>query len=141
MAKESKIEWTQSTWNPVTGCSSVSEGCRHCYARVLAKRLRAMGNPRYANGFELSLHEDLVPLPKTWKSPRTIFVNSMSDLFHEDVPLGFIQSVFATMADCPQHQFQILTKRSKRLRELAMQLPWPKNVWMGVSVENAKAAH
>jgi len=138
MATNSTIEWTEMTWNPVTGCSKVSEGCRHCYAERMAKRLKAMGNARYARGFDVTLHEDLVDLPLRLRRPRVIFVNSMSDLFHESVPTDFIQRVFATMEACPQHTFQVLTKRSGRLRELAALLPWPPNVWMGVSVEDAR---
>jgi protein gp37 len=126
------------TWNPVTGCKKVSQGCKHCYAERLAKRLRAMGALRYANEFEPTLHEDLVDLPRRWRYPRLVFVNSMSDLFQEDVPLGFIQRVFDTMAGCPQHTFQVLTKRGERLAELASDLPWPRNVWMGVSVEDLR---
>src|SRR6185295_15736134 len=113
MRGKSHIEWTESTWNPVTGCSKVSAGCKNCYAERMAKRLQAMGSPRYADGFAVTVHEDLIDAPKSWRSSRVIFVNSMSDLFHEDVPLSFIQRVFATMRDCPQHTFQILTKRSK----------------------------
>lgn len=139
MGDRSDIEWTQATWNPVTGCSKVSEGCRFCYAERMAKRLKAMGVERYSEGFKVRLHWDLVALPKQWKGGRRIFVNSMSDLFHEDIPLNFIQAVFETMRDCPQHIFQILTKRSQRLRELAHFLEWPSNVWMGVSVENRSA--
>ena len=139
MANQSSIEWTEATWNPITGCSKVSAGCKNCYAERLALRLQAMGNPRYRNGFRLTLHEDLVDLPKRWREPRLIFVNSMSDLFHEQVPLEFIQGLFATMRACPQHTFQILTKRSERLRRLASQIEWPLNVWMGVSVEDARA--
>src|SRR5882672_5482259 len=112
MADNSHIEWTEATWNPVTGCTKISAGCKNCYAERLALRLRAMGNPRYRNGFKLTLQHDAVTLPKQWKSPRTVFVNSMSDLFHQDVPLAFIQSVFSTIRQCPQHTFQILTKRS-----------------------------
>lgn len=138
MATKSTIEWTEMTWNPVTGCTKVSEGCRHCYAERMALRLRAMGNRRYVNGFEVTLHDDIVDLPKTLRQPRLIFVNSMSDLFHEDVPEEFINRVFETMADCPQHTFQVLTKRSRRLRDIAKGLPWPKNVWIGVSVENGR---
>ncbi|GEA17544.1 DUF5131 family protein [Moorella sp. E306M] len=136
MAAISKIEWTEATWNPVTGCTKISNGCLHCYASVMAKRLQAMGNPRYKNGFKLTLHEDLIDLPLTWKKPRRIFVNSMSDLFHEDIPLEFIQKVFTTMQQADWHVFQVLTKRSQRLRELAPYLPWPPNVWMGVTVED-----
>ena len=141
MAGRSKIEWTQMTWNPVTGCSKVSQGCKNCYAERFAKRLQEMGVRRYRNGFRLTLHEDLIEKPMEWKEPRLIFVNSMSDLFHEEVPLDFIQRVFETMVRCPHHSFQILTKRSKRLREVADSLPWPENVWMGVSVENSSVIH
>jgi protein gp37 len=139
MGANSHIEWTEATWNPVTGCTKVSAGCKNCYAERLALRLQAMGNRRYANGFRLTMHEDVVDLPRSWSAGRMIFVNSMSDLFHRDVPLEFIQRVFQTMRDCPQHTFQILTKRSDRLRQLAAQIDWPANVWMGVSVEDAKA--
>lgn len=137
MAGKSSIEWTEATWNPVTGCSKVSQGCKHCYAERMAKRLVAMGNPRYINGFKVTLHEDLVNLPFSWKKPRKVFVNSMSDLFHEEVPLEFIQKVFSTMNNTPQHTYQILTKRSNRLRELSPFLNWTPNIWMGVSVENS----
>jgi protein gp37 len=136
MPGRSTIEWTQLTWNPVTGCSKVSPGCAYCYAETMARRLRLMGNPRYRRGFEVALHEDLVDAPTRWKAPRLIFVNSMSDLFHEAVPVEFIARVFDTMRRCPRHQFQILTKRAERLVEVASQLPWPDNVWMGVSLEN-----
>lgn len=139
MRGKSHIEWTESTWNPVTGCSKVSAGCKNCYAERMAARLQAMGNPRYADGFKVTLHPDLVDAPKAWKTPRKIFVNSMSDLFHEKVPVTFIKKVFATMRACPQHTFQILTKRSARLAELAPQLDWAPNVWMGVSVEDNNA--
>lgn len=138
MATNSHIEWTEATWNPVTGCTKVSAGCKNCYAERLALRLQAMGNARYRNGFKVTLHEDLIDLPKRWREPRLIFVNSMSDLFHEQVPLEFVQSVFATMDECPKHTFQILTKRSSRLRKLASQLDWPPNVWIGVSVEDSR---
>ncbi|MFN8218978.1 MAG: phage Gp37/Gp68 family protein [Fimbriimonadales bacterium] len=114
----------------------MSQGCKHCYAERMAKRLKAMGSPRYTNGFRVTLHDDLVDLPRRWKSPRLVFVNSMSDLFHEDVPEEFIRRVFEVMADCPQHTFQVLTKRSARLRELGQRLPWTTNIWMGVSVED-----
>ena len=137
MADQSHIEWTEATWNPVTGCTKISAGCKNCYAERLAKRLQLMGNGRYRNGFRLTLHEEVIGLPRTWRSGRMIFVNSMSDLFHRDVPLDFIQRVFTTMEECPQHVFQILTKRSGRLRELSSQLEWPPNVWMGVSVEDS----
>lgn len=141
MATNSTIEWTEMTWNPVTGCTRISEGCRHCYAERMALRLRAMNNPRYVNGFDVTLHDDLIDLPRKWRSPRTIFVNSMSDLFHQDVPEEFIARIFATMAACPQHTFQVLTKRSDRVREMASRLPWPGNVWMGVSVEDGRVVH
>jgi len=141
MSLNSSIEWTEATWNPVTGCSKVSAGCKNCYAERLALRLQRMGNARYRNGFNVTLHPDLIDLPKRWREPRLIFVNSMSDLFHEAVPLEFIRRVFATMRACPQHTFQVLTKRSARLRKLAGQLDWPPNVWMGVSVEDARVLH
>lgn len=136
MAATSSIEWTEMTWNPVTGCTKVSPGCKHCYAERFAKRLQAMGMARYANGFELTLHDDALELPLRWRMPRVVFVNSMSDLFHEDVPVEFIQRVFEVMERCPQHVFQVLTKRSERLLKLRESLPWPANVWMGVSVES-----
>jgi protein gp37 len=129
------------TWNPVTGCTKISQGCKHCYAERMAKRLHAMGSTRYINGFSVTLHEDLIDTPRRWKQPRVVFVNSMSDLFQDDVPLDFIASVFKTMKECPQHTFQILTKRSGRLRRLAPKLSWPSNVWMGVSVEDARVVH
>lgn len=135
----STIEWTEMTWNPVTGCTKVSDGCKHCYAERIAKRLRAMGQPRYRNGFELTLQPDLVLQPLRWAKPRLVFVNSMSDLFHEAVPTEFIRNVFTTMQRARQHRFQVLTKRSRRLVELAPLLPWPDNVWLGVSVENEGA--
>ncbi len=124
------------TWNPVTGCSKVSQGCKNCYAERMAKRLKAMGVERYRDGFTLQMHEDLIDVPRKWKSPKLIFVNSMSDLFHEEVSLEFIRSVFLTMNECPQHTFQILTKRSSRLLELSPYLDWTENIWMGVSVED-----
>ena len=135
MAK-STIEWTNETWNPSTGCDKISPGCKFCYADRMAKRLRAMGQAKYKNGFELTLHENVMNIPLTWKKPRVIFVNSMSDLFHHDVPIAFILGVFETMVKADWHQFQVLTKRSDRLCELSAMLPWPHNVWMGVSVEN-----
>ena len=138
MADRSAIEWTESTWNPVTGCTKVSPGCKHCYAERMAKRLQAMGQPNYANGFQLTLHDHVLQAPLKWKTPRIIFVNSMSDLFHEDVPLDFIQQVFTVMHQAHWHQFQILTKRSERLAELAARLRWSPNIWMGVSVETAR---
>jgi protein gp37 len=141
MGDRSAIEWTEATWNPVTGCTKISQGCKHCYAERLAKRLQAMGNPRYKNGFEVTMHDDLLDLPLSWRQPRRIFVNSMSDLFHPDVPVDFIQRVFATMSEASQHSFQILTKRPARASELAPNLPWPANVWMGTSVESADVVH
>src|SRR4029077_14548098 len=138
MAAKSHIEWTEATWNPVTGCTKISAGCKNCYAERLAFRLQAMGNPRYRNGFKVMLHQDLINLPKRWREPRLIFVNSMSDLFHEEVQLEFIQRVFGTMRECPQHTFQILTKRSGRLKALVPKIDWPVNVWMGVSVEDSR---
>ena len=141
MANKSNIEWTEMTWNPVTGCTKVSQGCKHCYAERMAKRLTAMGAERYRNGFSVTLHPDLVDIPRGWRLPRVVFVNSMSDLFHDDIPLAYIQRVFATMRDCPRHTFQVLTKRSERLAGLAPYLPWPENVWMGVSVEDARVLH
>ena len=141
MATQSKIEWTEMTWNPVTGCSKVSDGCKNCYAERMAKRLQAMGVERYQNGFKVSLHEDLIELPRKWKQPKVVFVNSMSDLFHEDIPIEFIQEVFDSMARSPQHIFQVLTKRSRRLKNIAAELPWPDNVWMGVSVENSQTGY
>ena len=138
MATFSNIEWTEMTGNPVTGCVKVSQGCKNCYAERLAHRLHLMGSARCANEFAPTLHHDLIDFPRHWKKPRTIFVNSMSDLFQEAVPLDFIRSVFDTMAACPQHIFQVLTKRGERLAELASHLPWPENVWMGVSVEDER---
>ena len=138
MAANSSIEWTEHTWNPVTGCLKISQGCKHCYAERMAKRLTAMGSDRYRNGFRVTLHPDLLDVPRKWRQPRVVFVNSMSDLFHEEIPDAFIERVFATMRDCPQHTFQVLTKRADRLAALAPKLPWPRNVWMGVSVEDAR---
>jgi len=135
MAENSKIEWTHSTWNPVTGCTKISAGCKNCYAERIALRLKAMGNPSYTRGFRVTVHPRLLELPLRWKQPRTIFVNSMSDLFHEDVPIDFISKVFDIMQKASQHRFQILTKRSRRLTELNQALHWPENVWMGVTVE------
>lgn len=141
MSNSSSIEWTESTWNPVTGCTKVSPGCKHCYAERMARRLKAMGQPNYANGFELALHDHALELPLQWKTPQVVFVNSMSDLFHEDVPLEFIQKVFAVMREAHWHTFQVLTKRSARLAELDRHLDWPGNVWMGVSVESTEYRH
>ena len=137
MAQKSAIEWTETTWNPVTGCTKISTGCENCYAERLAKRLKAMGQPNYRNGFRVACHDHALGLPLTWKKPQTVFVNSMSDLFHEAVPLEFIRKVFETMNSAKQHRFQVLTKRSGRMRELASELKWTDNIWMGVTVETA----
>jgi protein gp37 len=135
MAKSS-IEWTDATWNPVTGCTKISPGCKHCYAERMAKRLKAMGQRNYANAFDLTLQPHMLEMPLKWRRPSRVFVNSMSDLFHEEVPSAYIQQVFDTMRRADWHQYQVLTKRSGRLRELAPQLPWEPQIWMGVSVEN-----
>ncbi len=136
MSTNSAIEWTESTWNPITGCTKLSAGCKNCYAERLARRLQAMGQANYAHGFEVTLHPHMLEVPLTWKKPQMIFVNSMSDLFHEAVPLAFIQKIFDVMRQANWHTFQVLTKRSARLLELSPQLTWPANIWMGVSVEN-----
>ena len=138
---KSTIEWTQETWNPTTGCDKVSQGCKFCYADTLSKRLKAMGLAKYANGFKLTLHEEELQRPATWKKPRVIFVNSMSDLFHEEVPLEFIKRVFAVMNENPQHTFQVLTKRAARLKEVHQDLTWTDNIWMGVSVEDEQVTN
>jgi protein gp37 len=147
MGDRSSIEWTQATWNPTTGCDRTSPGCDHCYALTLAKRLKAMGQPKYQQdgdpstsgpGFGMSLHPDTLDVPRAWAAPRLIFVNSMSDLFHLAVPVDYIQQVFAVVADTPQHTYQVLTKRSKSLAELGSSLDWPANLWMGVSVESQR---
>jgi protein gp37 len=138
MGQGSSIEWTESTWNPVTGCTKISPGFKHFYAERLAKRLQAMGQANYRNGFEVTLHEHALRLPLTWKRSQMVFVNSMSDLFHERVPASFIQRTFAIMQEASIHTFQVLTKRSERLAELAPALVWPTNVWMGVSVESSE---
>ncbi|MGE5553581.1 MAG: DUF5131 family protein [Betaproteobacteria bacterium] len=137
MAANSAIEWTESTWNPLTGCTKISPGCKHCYAERMARRLQAMGQPNYSRGFQLTMHEHVLELPLRWKRPQTIFANSMSDLFHADVPVEFILRVFDVMCKAHWHRFQVLTKRSERLLELNPLLPWPPNVWMGVSVESS----
>lgn len=137
MAQKSKIEWTESTWNPVTGCTKVSSGCKNCYAERMAKRLKAMRSPLYAKGFSVSLHPKVLAKPLSWKKPRTIFVNSMSDLFHKKVPFDFIANIFDIMRQSPQHTFQALTKRSERLLTLNTKIDWPDNVWMGVTVEKS----
>jgi len=140
MGARSAIEWTQSTWNPVTGCTKISPGCRNCYAERMARRLQAMRQPNYAAGFKLAVHEHALQLPLAWKTPQVIFVNSMSDLFHKDVPLEFVLDVFDVMRRADWHQYQILTKRSRRLLHLDPQLEWADHIWMGVSVENADYA-
>ncbi len=141
MAQGSGIEWTESTWNPVTGCAKISPGCKHCYAERMAERLQSMGQANYANGFALTLQPQMLERPLTWKTPQTIFVNSMSDLFHDDVPLAFIRRVFDVMARAHWHRFQVLTKRAERLQAIGHALDWPANVWMGVSVENDRYRH
>lgn len=138
MATKSSIEWTEMTWNPVTGCTKVSPGCKHCYAERMSKRLQAMGQRNYVNGFELALQPHMLDLPLRWRTPRTVFVNSMSDLFHRDVPVEFILQVFDIMRRAHWHTFQVLTKRSDHLVDLDPRIDWPANVWMGVSVENEK---
>lgn len=138
MSGKTKIEWTECSWNPITGCTKLSEGCKNCYAERLTKRLVAMRNPRYYNGFTVTIHEDLIEAPKRWKTPRKIFVNSMSDLFHEDVPDNVILEIFRTMNECPQHQFQVLTKRPERLLLLNDRIEWTPNIWMGVTAESSQ---
>jgi len=135
MASKSSIEWTESTWNPVTGCSKLSLGCKNCYAERMALRLQAMGQSNYANGFELTLHEHVLQLPFKWKKPQTIFVNSMSDLFHKDIPINFVMKIFETMNQANWHRYQVLTKRSARLKQLSPKIDWQQHVWMGVTVE------
>ncbi len=135
MATNSHIEWTDATWNPVTGCTKISPGCKHCYAERLSKRLKAMGQSNYRNGFELTLQPQMLQLPLHWKTPKRIFVNSMSDLFHKDVPTRYIKHVFEVMNRAHWHQYQVLTKRSDRVLELTTELQWAPQVWMGVSVE------
>ena len=136
MSERSAISWTEASWNPVTGCTKVSAGCAHCYAERFAERWRGIPGHPYEQGFDLKLWPDRLELPLRWKAPRMIFVNSMSDLFHEAVPLSFIEQVFATMAAARRHTFQVLTKRSRRLAEVADSLDWPANVWVGVTVES-----
>jgi protein gp37 len=135
---QSSIEWTEMTWNPTTGCTKISAGCKFCYAEVMSRRLQAMGIEKYKDGFELRIHEDALLIPYSWKSPKIVFVNSMSDMFHKDVPLSFIQKVFKTMNENPQHTFQVLTKRADILLKYHKELVWTHNIWMGVSVENEK---
>ena len=141
MATRSPIEWTEASWNPVTGCDKVSPGCAHCYAERMARRLQAMGQPNYARGFELTLQEQMLDLPLRWRRPRRIFVNSMSDLFHASVPSDFVRDVFSVMRKADWHEYQILTKRSERLVDLDGSLPWAPHIWMGVSVENERFEH
>ena len=133
----SSIEWTESTWNPITGCTKISSGCLNCYAERMAKRLKAMGQPNYRNGFKVTCHPHTLDIPLRWKKPQMVFVNSMSDLFHKDVPDDFILDIFSTMRQASQHQYQILTKRAERLAESSPQLPWRENIWMGVTVESS----
>lgn len=136
MTTTTHIEWTESTWNPVTGCSKISPGCAHCYAERMAKRLQAMGQPNYRDGFAVRTHPHMLDVPNRWRQPRRVFVNSMGDLFHEDVPLDFVHQVFDVMVATPRHTYQVLTKRAERLAQLAPALPWPSNVWMGITVED-----
>jgi len=141
MAQKSKIEWTQSTWNPVTGCTKISTGCKNCYAQRMALRLKAAGSPNYINGFKVTLHENTLKIPFRWRKPRMVFVNSMSDIFHQDVPKDFIDKMFDVMSRASQHRYQILTKRSGRLLQLNPTLHWRPNIWMGVTVETAEYIH
>lgn len=138
MAERSAIEWTEATWNPATGCSKVSPGCAHCYAETFAERWRGVPGHPYEQGFDLKLHPDRLDVPLRWRQPKVIFVNSMSDMFHEDIPAEFIAQVFDTMVQATHHTFQVLTKRPERMVELADELPWPPNVWMGVTIENRR---
>ncbi len=135
MAQKSSIEWTESTWNPVTGCTKTSTGCKHCYAERMAVRLQAMGQPNYVNGFEVTMHPHILDLPLRWKRPQTIFVNSMSDLFHKEISVSYVKKVFDVMRRAHWHRFQVLTKRSERLSGIDPKLTWAPNIWMGVSVE------
>jgi protein gp37 len=137
MASNSKIEWTETTWNPVTGCTKISSGCLNCYAERMANRLQAMGQPNYAKGFQVNCHRHVLGYPLKWKKPRMIFVNSMSDLFHREVPESFIAAIFQVMNQAHWHTFQVLTKRADRLAKLADRLTWSPNIWIGVTVENA----
>lgn len=146
VADRSEIEWTEATWNPTTGCDRISSGCDNCYALTLSRRLKAMGSAKYQTdgdprtsgpGFGVTLHEDTLDIPRRWREPRVVFVNSMSDLFHARVPLSYVQRVFDVMRETPRHTYQILTKRAARLAKLALLLDWPPNVWIGVSVESA----
>ncbi len=132
----SSIEWTELTWNPTTGCDKISSGCKNCYAEVMSRRLQAMGVAKYEDGFAVHCHLEALDIPRGWRKPSVVFVNSMSDLFHDKVPLSFIKKVFKVMNECPQHVFQVLTKRAARLAMMASKLNWTPNIWMGVSVEN-----
>jgi protein gp37 len=138
---QSSIEWTEMTWNPTTGCTKISAGCKFCYAEIMSKRLKAMGVEKYKDSFKVRIHENQLNIPYTWKSAKIVFVNSMSDLFHKDIPLEFIKKVFAVMNDNPNHVFQVLTKRAERLYEVHKELKWTHNIWMGVSVENEKVVN
>ena len=138
---QSSIEWTEMTWNPSTGCTKISAGCKYCYAEVMAKRLHAMGIDKYKDGFKLRTHENALLTPFEWKSPKIVFVNSMSDLFHPEIPFDFIARVFEVMNNTPQHTYQVLTKRADRLHELNTRLAWTNNIWMGVSVEDNRVAN
>ncbi len=138
---QSSIEWTEMTWNPTTGCTKISAGCKFCYAEIMSKRLKAMGVDKYKDGFEVRIHQDALDIPSTWRSSKIVFVNSMSDLFHKDIPLEFIQQVFEVMNNNPQHVFQVLTKRAERLFEIHPKLNWTANIWMGVSVEDEAVLH
>src|SRR6185436_1969009 len=135
---QSSIEWTEMTWNPTTGCDKISAGCKFCYAEVMTRRLQAMGIEKYKDGFAIRTHEDTLTIPYSWKSSKVVFVNSMSDLFHPEVPVEFIRKVFAVMNDTPQHTYQVLTKRAERLYELHHLVNWTENIWMGVSVEDKR---
>lgn len=137
---QSSIEWTEMTWNPTTGCTKISSGCKFCYAEIMSKRLKAMGIEKYKDAFKIRAHSDQLNIPYTWKSSKVVFVNSMSDLFHKDISLDFIQKVFKVMNDNPNHVFQVLTKRAERLYEVHKELKWTHNIWMGVSVENEEVA-
>lgn len=137
----SSIEWTELTWNPTTGCDKVSAGCKFCYAEVMSRRLKAMGLEKYSDGFNIRIHEDVLDAPHMWRKPAMVFVNSMSDLFHEEVPVDFIKRVFETMNACSHLTFQVLTKRAQRLEEICEQVEWSQNIWMGVSVEDNSAKH
>jgi protein gp37 len=135
---QSSIEWTEMTWNPVTGCTKISAGCKYCYAEIMTRRLLAMGVEKYRDGFEIRTHEGELNIPYGWKKPKVVFVNSMSDLFHPEVPLDFIKKVFLVMNETPQHTYQVLTKRADRLFEVHKELNWTSNIWMGVSVEDSR---